>query len=59
MSTEHIDYICPKCDSDLAVGFTQQEVVCPHCKTDIVIHYDADYENGRWIDCTKLQVKGE
>lgn len=49
-------YQCPSCDSDLTVDASCEALDCPECKKRIVISFDSDFENGRWVDCTKLSV---
>lgn len=54
-----LTYLCSSCDSDLKVTGTEELVVCPECKERIQISFDADFENGRWVDCTKLSVANQ
>lgn len=52
-----LTYICPSCDSDLIVKEADGEnVTCPECKVKIKISFDADYVNGRYVDCTSLSI---
>lgn len=48
------EYICPKCQSDVTVSESDRVVRCADCGQACTVDADADYENGRWIDLTKL-----
>lgn len=53
------EYLCPQCSNDVTVSPKTEEGRCPHCGTDFTVNRDAEFDNGRWIDLTRLSIKGQ